>query len=911
MSQSKPNVKDVFDHAAEIPSPADRDAYLNEACAAFPDLRREVEELLRAHAQVGSFLDHPVVAPADLAETVNAIVADTVALPTGTKVGYFGDYELLEVVARGGMGIVYKARQVTLNRVVALKMIRTGEFAGPGEVRRFLQEAEAAGTLNHPNIVPIYEVGEHSGQHYYAMRLVEGNSLADRMADFAVPGAVSKAEIRSRQTRAAGLIGTIARAVVHAHQRGILHRDLKPANILLDQNGEPHVTDFGLARRIDQDSSLTATGAALGTPSYMAPEQTGGGQPITTQTDVYGLGAVMYEVLTGRPPFKGKDVVDTMAQVRKKEPVRPRTVCPAVDRDLETICLTCLAKDPARRYSSTEAFADDLERWLVGKPIWARPTRPTERLAKWARRRPTAAALVASLILGTVALAGTGVYFTSKLDQKRQDAEMDRDRAKVSEDEAKKREAETKEQLDLTQRALLTAQLLRVGQLADRDPMLGLQLLLDTKVCPAEWRDFTWGYYYARCNRESKPLAIAPDAKWVVNAYSRDGRWFACAFRNGKECVIQIRDTATMQVVMELKDNLRRIESLAFSPNSRFLVYGGKQVVVWELASQKVVHRWTLAPGNARLVSFTSDSGTAFCDFEGDDGGEAIGWDMQTGNRCFALQFPFLTEAAVLSGDGRTVAVAGSGLNRLLNGFLGFSSPLIDLPLDEDLGAIYLFNTASGKLVSRLLGHQSWITGLVLSPDGKYLASSENYSGRIKVWALSTRKERLILKGHPGDQIESLACSGDGSTLASSHGRDIRIFDMPSGRERMLLRNTGGSPVLNADGSLVTIQDETWNISTRQEQRSFSVVKRPLPINTRYTAASDGQYLVIGIPYSQSGISLWDIGRGKQLAEWEGDFPTLSADGSTVAFTRTRSGRMEIVSRSIRTGKEPSDGGAG
>lgn len=403
---------DIFNRALDLPDSAERKAYLDRACQEDAALRVQVENLL-AHHRSDSFLEHAALPamPAGVAPTMldpAPEAAPARVAPLG-KIKYFGDYELLEEIARGGMGVVYKARQTSLNRIVAVKMILAGQLASEADIRRFHTEAEAAANLQHPNIVAIHEVGQQEERHYFSMDYVEGQNLAALVRERPLPPA-----------QAAALVKTIAEAIQYAHQRGILHRDLKPQNVLIDEHGRPRVTDFGLAKHAGADSNLTQTGAVMGSPSYMPPEQaTGRHDQVGPHSDVYSLGAILYQLLTGKAPFMGETPLATLQKVVEEDPVPPSKHNPLAPPDLETICLKCLEKEPERRYGAARALAEELERFLNYEPILARPASEWRKVSTWMLKHPWLITAALALI-GAVAIIGLaglvyGVWENSQL----------------------------------------------------------------------------------------------------------------------------------------------------------------------------------------------------------------------------------------------------------------------------------------------------------------------------------------------------------------------------------------------------------------------------------------------------------------------------------------------------------------
>jgi eukaryotic-like serine/threonine-protein kinase len=774
------------------------------------------------------------LAPANGADSNATAIPDPSAVPTtpftGIRLRYFGDYELLEEIARGGMGIVFKARQVNLNRFVALKLINAGAFAGEAMVKRFKAEAEAAAALSHPNIVPIYEIGEVQGQHYFSMGLIDGPNLADvlagsaaasgggvcgnpkysavqeqRNSDAAAPGTVTL-HYRYDVKDAVQLIISVTRAVHHAHQRGVLHRDIKPSNILIDKNGTAHLTDFGIAKLTHQETTLTQTQAILGTPVYMAPEQAcGDAKNVTTAADLYALGAVFYETLTASPPFTGKSSVDIIRQVLEDEPRRPSTLNPAVDCDLETICLKCLQKEPRHRYASAEAFAEDLDRWQRGEPIEARPVTSFERLAKWTKRKPLAAAFGAVSILAMTALFGIAVSVPAyrNAERARYKELVQRHRAEAAqktEVEARRKETEQRFIAQAALAGLERADYVKNLNLAEREWLAGdsssAENLLDE--CPSELRGWEWDYIKRLCysaNVGTNRFPFPADGDDVYNvAFTGNGTNILAQGARG----VTLANLSNREAVFH-RATPSGMGRLALNPVTSWIAYGqvqegstfaGGRTAALDLSgAQEIV----LDETNIYDLAFSPDGKTVLMAQGSGPSAHVTLRDFPSGlyRHTFAeSKNGFM--AVRFSPDGKLFAAAESS----------WTESHFPSRYRGALRRIHVWRTDTRELVHSLEGHEYGIWRLAFTPDSQRLASASGpYSGaapgEIKIWDIVTGKEVLNLKGQKGC-VFSIAISADGKRLAAGdgafgrkpdRGADVHIWDLREGSELLSLKS--------------------------------------------------------------------------------------------------------------------------
>lgn len=820
-----------------------------EFCRDHPELLPEFEKQVQALRSMQMFLQ----TPPDLSDTVAFVGAQPkVFLAEGVR-RRLGDYEILQEIAHGGMGLVYKARQVSLNRIVALKMIRAGELASQADVKRFHIEAEAAARLDHPAIVPIYEVGEISGQHFYSMGFIEGRSLAARINE----GPLAAAQ-------ASELLWIAADAMHYAHEHGVIHRDLKPANILLIERAEagrqvsgsssrlglasgsvvrslagdqspnyfPKITDFGLAKQTQADSDLTSSGQILGTPSYMPPEQARGETNIGPTADVYALGAVLYAMLTGRPPFQAANTIETVRQVLDIEPVPPRRLNPGIDRDLETICLKCLQKSPLRRYASAAELADDLQRYLRREPISARPVGGLERAWRWCCRKPAAAAALAASALGLIALAAVALISaqlrlsreTTANQQLRLEGMQKDAKARAAALEAAQIQADMDKKFAATQKyfALLNGARQRSVQRQPRWVLAGIEDLRQaaalglTTVDPFELRTEAAGFLtgvdlrkvrgitiegIAGADYASHLVAFHPQGHQV--AMSGLKHWFTQKVKivkiPGGEVVheLSVGSSIPWQAKHRVQDGIDRLQ---FSPDGDALAI---------ITRSGWLHRWNFRQSPPALAStqipLDLTSARVFLDLARQrvliarDGHGLVVWSYLEKQE----PSPVLPDNSVHSADAAdpsgTIVVTGSATRiledqtfKLLHEF-DIRSDFARFSRDGRTLAvslrdrIQLIDVESGRMLCSLqdatvggshvnqdnLGAVTWLD---FSPDGTLLVSG-GHDQRIKFW--DTTSGALLLSQVLGgaDHVQPLF-SPDGSYVATTGNREVALFEL-------------------------------------------------------------------------------------------------------------------------------------
>jgi WD40 repeat protein len=822
------------------------------------------------------------------------------AAPSPPPLPAIPGYEVLRVLGQGGMGVVYQARQVALNRPVALKMILAGAYAGEHERARFRTEAEAVARLRHGNIVQIYEVGEQEGRPFLSLEFVERGSLADRLKGTPQPA-----------HEAARLVETLARAIHAAHQCGVVHRDLKPANVLLTEDSTPKITDFGLAKQLDAESAhgQTGSGTILGTPSYMAPEQAEGqAHVVGPAADIYALGAILYEMLTGRPPFKGETVLDTLGQVRSEEPVPPSRLQPKTPRDLDTVCLKCLQKDPRRRYATAQALADDLRAFLDGRPILARPTGPWEQAMKWARRRPAVAALLAGMVL--LAAVGTGlVVWQWRVAVAAGHAELlarqAEEKARHAE-EAQRREAQ----------GLLVRFSLNRGQTLCEQGDIGRGMLwLAETLGSAPGEDLqravradlaAWhGRLHSLRDLLSNPSPVR------TAFFSPDGRTVLTLCEDEK---VRLWDAATGEPVGQPLEHPGEVRAVAFSPDSHLVVTAGEDGTarLWDPATGRPVGKQWEHKGPVLAVAFLP-GGRAVVTGSADR--KVRLWETATGKPLATAEHRDAVLAVACSPDGKTV-VSGSAdgwtrfwdaatLRPVLLPPEADGKPPEELKLPQQKGevrlvafgpmpnpngdvvlltvtrlvrdpkdkhgprrdmSVTLWQAETGRWIADL-PHHYWVRTVAFSPDGRLVCTGgEDHAAQL--WKTDFGDPF----GHPlphQDSVQAIAFSPDSRTLLTgSDDRTARVWDVETGRpigqpleHQGPVRAVGFAP----DGrSLLTASHD-----------GTARLWRPAPAEPyRRTLAHDGQVMAVAwAPDGETAATgldnskawLWRMDSGKRV----------------------------------------------
>lgn len=923
----------LLDAALKMPS-GDAEHFLRVQCGSDDSMLREaLDQFKEASNEALSDFVKPLspILAAEVLDELMEMIPREIGCPM-----MFADYELLHKLGQGAFGVVFKARHIKLNRIVALKRLLIGERAGPAEVRRFRAEAEAVAKLDHPGIVPIFEVGQHQQQHYFSMGFVEGRSLAAEVAVGPLP-----------PREAARLVQEVAQAVQYAHDKGVVHRDLKPANILLDAKRKPRVTDFGLAKFTKSQSDRTGAGQILGTPNYMPPEQAMGRiDQVGPASDVYSLGAVLYCLLTGRPPFQSADVLDTLTQVRHKEPIHVRQLNSQVPRDLETITHKCLEKTISRRYGTASELELDLLRYLSGEPIQARPVGPVERLLKWAKRRPAAASLT---VVGMISLILTGAVWVAIRDN---DTLM---RANAAVEQVNVKLANANRDLDESLSATETERSRAVIAREEADQL---------KLVAEEQRGERYRYQYL------SSLALA-------DQYWRDGRQFEIGARLDE--VLPPPDEADRRGFewhywKKVTGDLRRIEAhdgtiqaLALDSKGGLIATGGRDQLIrlWDLATGMPIrtlekHRLPIAglafsPDGESLVSVASNNERP------DLGGEFRIWDVRSGTRRFAKSLPgsplfavafdpkgsrFVVGGATRAARGITgvayvwdlaserqeAAVDAALLHKQLVNCLAFSPDGLLLatgtsPNEKDPGKVLLWNTSEWKFARTIGAHRAGIWSVTFAPEGKQLITT-GIDNVVRIWDVDGGNEVRKLEGH-NHSVSRASVSPDGRKLATG-GFDgtVSLWDLDSGRQLVALKGHSGfiyGVAFSGEGKqLVTVGNDGilrfWDGTIGK--RYYVDLPSQKAEFTKVIFSPDGRFLAwaSGSKSGKGQLGVWDLVEGKShflhnLHDAAYSAIAFNPQGTSLAIATARSdkiaGKVEIWDLASRERVRMLDGKTG
>jgi len=833
--------------------------------------------------------------------TLGPALTEVRASDARAPAGYLIDKEL----GRGGMGVVYKARSVSLQRPCALKMILAGAHSGADEIERFKTEAQAIARLQHAGIVQVFEIGEHDGLPFMALEFCGGGSLDAILA---------KNPLQPRAS--ALLVQKLAEAMYAAHEAKVIHRDLKPANVLLSDKNEPKITDFGLAKKLDE-AGATRTGSVMGTPSYMPPEQANGAKDIGPAADIYALGAILYECLTGRPPFRAATPLDTIMQVVTEEPVPLRQLNAQAPVDLETIAHKCLQKEPHKRYLNGQELADDLGRFLNGEPILARPVGAFERAVKWVRRNAIVSALASATLFALTAGIIVSSYFAYAADQRAdaeaqatRQAQAEKSRADEEAKAARKAEIEAEEQLRRSERLVYAGTVTLASSAFGEGAGATAQRHL--RQCQWDLRGWEHRHLWTRCNSKQTFTGHAGSVQGVV--YSPDGTRVCTS---GEDRTVQVWDVQTGKLLLTLKGHIGSVVGLAYSPDGKHILSAAQDntAILWDASKGTQLRSLRGHTGVVWSVAFSPDGervATASWDKT------ARVWETQTGRHLATLTgHASQLWGIAFSPDGKRL-VTGSGdasakvwdadkgqeLFVLKGHAMGINSVAWSPAGNRILTGSFdstakLWDAGTGKDVHTLKGHRMLVSGVAFSPDGTRAATA-SFDESARVWDVQTGQQLFSLSGH-SSSIYAVAFAPDGRRLATvSTDGTARTWDAERGQELLSLhgyRDQVSSVAVSADGKLAVSGwlDGTvtvWDTEQGYVRSSFQA-HTPGPTFVAFSPSAD--HILTGGADRLAKIS--DAATGRKLLTFQGH------EGAVTGVAYSPDGKRAVTGSLDKTAK--------